>query len=127
MQKCFAQRIIYGSDLNNTRGNWMITVTPKAIETINAIVKEAKKTDPIRVFFAGYSCSGPSYMMAFDKKKDDDVETKVDGFTLIYEKGLEDELKEATVDSVDTPEGPGVVVRVKSTAASACTTCPGCH
>ena len=46
----------------------MITVTPKAVETINAIVKEAKKSDPIRVFFAGYSCSGPSYMMAFDKK-----------------------------------------------------------
>ena len=105
----------------------MITVTPKAVETINAIVKEAKKSDPIRVFFAGYSCSGPSYMMAFDKKKDEDVETKVDGFTLVYEKGLEEELKEAIVDSIDTPEGPGVVVRVKSTGTTACSTCAGCH
>ena len=105
----------------------MITVTPKAIETINAIVKEAKKTDPIRVFFAGYSCSGPAYMMAFDKKKDEDIETKVDGFTLVYEKGLEEELREAVVDSVETPEGPGVVVRVKASGQTACSTCAGCH
>lgn len=105
----------------------MVTVTPKAIETIKSIISESKKTDPIRVFFAGYSCSGPAYMMAFDKQKDGDVEVKTDGFKLIYEKELEAELKEAVVDSVETPEGPGVVVKVKSTGASACSSCAGCH
>jgi iron-sulfur cluster insertion protein len=105
----------------------MVTVTPKATETIKAIIKEAKKTDPIRVFFGGYGCSGPAYMMAFDKKKEDDVEIKVDGFNLIYEKELEPELKEAVVDSIDTPEGPGVVVRVKSSGAGSCSSCAGCH
>jgi Fe-S cluster assembly iron-binding protein IscA len=65
--------------------------------------------------------------MAFDKKKEDDIEVKVDGFNLIYEKELDSEIKEAVVDSVDTPEGPGVVVRVKSTNPSACTSCAGCH
>jgi Fe-S cluster assembly iron-binding protein IscA len=105
----------------------MINVTPKATETIQAIIKEAKKTDPIRIFFAGYSCSGPSYMMAFDKKKEDDIEVKTDGFKLIFEKGIEEEMKDAVVDSVDTPEGPGVVVRVKSTSPSTCTSCAGCH
>ena len=105
----------------------MITVTPKAAETIKSIMKEAKKSEPIRVFFAGYSCSGPAYMMAFDKKKDEDIEVPVDGFKLIYEKELEPELKEAIVDSVDTPDGPGVVVRVKSTEASSCSSCAGCH
>lgn len=105
----------------------MINVTPKATETIQAIIKEAKKTDPIRIFFAGYSCSGPSYMMAFDKKKEDDIEVQTDGFKLIFEKGIEEEMKEAVVDSVDTPEGPGVVVRVKSTSPSTCTSCAGCH
>lgn len=105
----------------------MVTVTPKAIETIKSIITESKKSDPIRVFFAGYSCSGPAYMMAFDKQKDGDVEVKTDGFKLIYEKELEAELKEAVVDSVDTAQGPGVVVRVKSTSASACTSCAGCH
>ena len=105
----------------------MINVTPKATETIQAIIKEAKKTDPIRIFFAGYSCSGPSYMMAFDKKKEDDIEVKTDDFKLIFEKGIEEEMKDAVVDSVDTPEGPGVVVRVKSTSPSTCTSCAGCH
>lgn len=105
----------------------MITVTPKAVETIKDIVKDAKKDDPIRVFFAGYSCSGPAYMMAFDKKKDGDIEVPIDGFNLIYEKDLEEELKEAIVDSVDTPDGPGVVVRVKSAGPSACGSCAGCH
>ena len=105
----------------------MLTVTPKATETIKGIINEAKKSDPIRVFFAGYSCSGPSYMLAFDKQKDEDVVVNVDGFKLIYEKTIEEEIKDAVVDSVDTPEGPGVVVKVKSTGASACTSCPGCH
>jgi len=106
----------------------MVTVTPKAAETIKAILAEEKKDDPIRIFFAGYSCSGPAYMMGFDKKKEGDVEQKVDGFTLVYEKGLEDDLREAVVDSVDTPQGPGVVIRVKSSGPSACgSTCAGCH
>ncbi|HIJ16224.1 MAG TPA: iron-sulfur cluster assembly accessory protein [Thermoplasmata archaeon] len=107
----------------------MVTVTPKATETIKAILTEEKKSEPIRIFFAGFSCSGPSYMMGFDKKKDTDVELKVDGFTLIYEKGLEDELKEAVIDSIDTPQGPGVVVKVKSSGASSSCggTCAGCH
>jgi len=106
----------------------MVTVTPKATDTIKAILTEEKKSEPIRIFFAGFSCSGPSYMMGFDKKKDTDIELKVDGFTLIYEKGLEDELKEAVIDSIDTPQGPGVVVKVKSSGASSCGgTCSGCH
>ena len=37
-----------------------------------------------------------------------------------------EDLKEAIIDSIDTPQGPGVVVKVKSTANS-CTSCPGCH
>lgn len=111
----------------NSEANCMVTVTPKAAETIKSIMKDAKKEDPIRLFFAGYSCSGPAYMMAFDKKKEDDVEVQVDGFKLIYEKDLEGDLKEAVVDSVDTPDGPGVVVRVKSSGPSACGSCAGCH
>jgi len=105
----------------------MVTVTPKAIEAMNKIVDEPKRKGTIRIFFAGFSCSGPSYMMGFDEKKENDVEMKVDGYRLIYEKELEDELKEAIVDSVDTPQGPGVVVRVKPTGETACTSCPGCH
>jgi Fe-S cluster assembly iron-binding protein IscA len=106
----------------------MVTVTPKAAETIKAIVSEDKRDEPIRIFFAGYSCSGPAYMMGFDKKKDEDVELKVDGFKLIYDKELEKDLKEAVVDSVDTPQGPGVIVRVKSSGASSCGgSCAGCH
>lgn len=104
----------------------MVTVTPKAIEVMKSIVEESKRKETIRIFFAGYSCSGPAYMMGFDKKTDNDVEIPADGFRLIYEKDLEEELKDAVVDSVDTPQGPGVVVRLKSTG-SACTSCPGCH
>ncbi|OGS42908.1 MAG: hypothetical protein A3K67_06405 [Euryarchaeota archaeon RBG_16_62_10] len=105
----------------------MVTITPEAIKTMKSIVDEAKRGEPIRIFFAGYSCSGPAYMMGFDKKKDEDVEMKVDGFNIIYEKDLEGELKEAVVDSIETPQGPGIVVRVKAENASACTSCPGCH
>ncbi len=105
----------------------MVTVTPKAVETIKHIIQEDKRNDPIRIFFAGFSCSGPAYMLGFDQKKDDDLEVKADGFKLIYSKDIEKELSEAVIDCVDTPQGPGVVVRVKSSDASACSTCAGCH
>jgi Fe-S cluster assembly iron-binding protein IscA len=106
----------------------MVTVTSKAIKTMNEIVEQSKRGEPIRIFFAGFSCSGPSYMMGFDKKTENDVEQKVDGYTLIYEKGLEEELREAVIDSIDTPQGPGIVVRVKATGPSACASCgAGCH
>jgi iron-sulfur cluster insertion protein len=104
----------------------MVTVTPKAIEAMKTIVDESKRNETIRIFFAGYSCSGPAYMMGFDKKTEKDVEVKADGFNLIYEKDLEEDLKEAIVDSVDTPQGAGVVVRVKN-AGNACSSCAGCH
>ena len=105
----------------------MVTVTPKAIETMKEIVDESKRKEPIRIFFAGYSCSGPAYMMGFDKQKETDAELKVDGFNLIYEKSLEEELKEAVIDSIETPQGKGIVVRVKSAGPSACSSCAGCH
>jgi Fe-S cluster assembly iron-binding protein IscA len=104
----------------------MVTVTPKAIEAMKTIVDESKRGEPIRIFFAGYSCSGPAYMMGFDKATDKDVEIKADGFRIVYEKDLEGELKEAVVDAVETPQGPGVIVKVKS-SSTACTSCPGCH
>jgi len=120
--------IIYGLNLDSGRVIEMITVTPKAIETMKAIVNEDKRKEPIRIFLAGYSCSGPAYMMGFDKQTDKDIEEKVDGFKLIYAKDLEEELKEATVDSIDTAQGPGIVVRVKSKGAPACGGgCAGCH
>ncbi len=99
----------------------MVTVTPKAIEVMKTIVEEPKRKEPIRIFFAGYSCSGPAYMMGFDKKTDNDVEVAADGFRIIYERDLEDDLK-----IVDTPQGPGIVVRLKS-VGSACSSCAGCH
>lgn len=105
----------------------MVTVTEKAIEAMKSIVDESKRGEPIRIFFAGYSCSGPAYMMGFDKKTDKDAEVKVDGFTLIYEKDLEGDLKEAVIDSVETPQGPGVIVKVKASGPSACGSCAGCH
>ncbi len=105
----------------------MVTITPKAVETIKAIVALEKKDDPIRIVMAGYSCSGPAYMMAFDKKKEGDVELKEDGITLIYGKELEEALVDATVDAVDTPQGAGVVVRVKSSESACGGTCAGCH
>lgn len=104
----------------------MVTVTQKAIEVMKTIVEEPKRKEPIRIFFAGYSCSGPAYMMGFDKKTDNDVEVAADGFRIIYERGLEEDLKDAVVDSVDTPQGPGIVVRLKS-VGSACSSCAGCH
>ena len=52
--------------------------------------KGIEATD-IRVFVAGFSCSGPQFNLAIDPAKEGDYSVEIDGFTLRVEQKLIDE------------------------------------
>ncbi|QNF33834.1 iron-sulfur cluster assembly accessory protein [Adhaeribacter swui] len=65
-----------------------ITITPKALAEIKAIMQDKNvPTDyGLRVGVQGGGCSGMSYLLGFDKKKDGDEAYEIDGIQLIMDK-----------------------------------------
>jgi iron-sulfur cluster assembly protein len=65
-----------------------ITITPKALTEVKAIMQDKNvPTDyGLRVGVQGGGCSGMSYLLGFDKKKDSDEAYEVDGIQLIMDK-----------------------------------------
>jgi iron-sulfur cluster insertion protein len=104
-----------------------VIVTDKAAEQLKTLLdKEEKKDSLIRIYFADYSCSGPQYAPALDmEKKEEDLVTNSNGINLVYEKNLEDDLKEFELDYIKTAYGEGFVV--KNPNASCGSDCSGCH
>jgi iron-sulfur cluster insertion protein len=104
-----------------------LIVTDKAAEELKTLLdKEQKKDSLIRIYFAGYGCSGPQYAPALDmEKKEDDLVTNSNGINLVYEKNLEDDLKEFQLDYVKTQYGEGFIV--KNPNATCGPDCGGCH
>ncbi len=102
-------------------------VTDKAAEQLKAILeKEQKKDSLIRIYFAGYGCSGPQYAPALDmEKKEEDVVSNLNGINVVYEKSLEEELKDYELDYIKTPYGEGFIVRNPN--ATCGPSCGGCH
>ncbi|WBA42004.1 HesB/IscA family protein [Hymenobacter canadensis] len=65
-----------------------ISLTPRALEEVRNILNE--KSVPaeygLRVGVQGGGCSGMSYLLGFDKPKDQDETFDLDGVTLIMDK-----------------------------------------
>lgn len=105
----------------------MVNVTPKAAEQLKTLLTNENKLDHmIRIYLAGYGCSGPQYAPALDmEKKEDDVTRTSEGINLVYSKELEQELNEFELDYIETPYGSGFIVRnPNATCGSGCS---GCH
>jgi iron-sulfur cluster insertion protein len=104
-----------------------LIVTDKAAEQLKSLLeKEQKKDSLIRIYFAGYSCSGAQYAPALDmEKKEDDLVTSSNGINIVYEKNLDEDLKEFQLDYITTPYGEGFIVRNPN--ATCGPDCSGCH
>ncbi len=55
-----------------------------AIDTLNEIISENKdKPKSIRIYFAGFGCSGASFGIALDEQNESDAEYNIDGLHFI--------------------------------------------
>jgi iron-sulfur cluster assembly accessory protein len=104
----------------------VVTVTQKAAEQLKPILVNDNANSLIRIYLAGYGCSGPQYAPALDKeKKEDDISITSNGVNIVYSKEFEDELKYYELDYVETPYGSGFIV--KNPNATCGSSCSGCH
>jgi HesB-like selenoprotein len=61
-----------------------VTLPETAVNTLKDILKDNQdRPNNIRVYFAGIGCGGPSFGIALDEQKDDDLEYDIDGLHFI--------------------------------------------
>jgi iron-sulfur cluster assembly protein len=86
----------------------MVTLTPSAVKEVKRMIQqEEKKADGLRLFVKGGGCSGLSYGLNFDEKKQGDHDFEygdlhvfVDPKSYLYLKGI-------TLDYADTLQNKG--------------------
>ena len=95
-----------------------------AISTLKEIIADNQdKPHNVRVYFAGYACSGPNFALALDEEASDDVSCDVDGIHFIMN---QDEF--LTYGNVIIQEMPnrGFVVLVENMPSNDGGGCSGC-
>lgn len=86
-----------------------ITVTPKAAEKVKEFMKQEGREDLLlRVYVSGGGCSGLSYGMGFEEKKDtDDMVIEQNGVKLLIDSYSLSHLKGTEIDYVESLMGAG--------------------
>ena len=82
----------------------------------------------IRVFVAGFSCSGPQFNLAIDPAKEGDYSVEIDGFTLRAEQKLIDEFGGFEIKHFSDGTNSGIYIEPDIKPQSSCSSCGGgCH
>ena len=97
----------------------LIKITEKAKEQLLAVKEEKGNDKPLRVYIAGYGWGGPSFGLALDEQKDEDLELEVDGLKFVYEKELDEAFEYFTIDYTDSGFRKGFTV-VPNTGEASC-------
>lgn len=105
----------------------MISITKKAAaELRNILEKENKKGCGLRIFMAGFGCSGPRYRLTLEKNatKEDKV-TESNGVRIFLDENMDALLSGAEIDYI---ESTGFVINNPNVHASNCgPSCGGCR
>lgn len=78
-----------------------IEVTQKAKEELKRVLKLRKDNKPIRIYVAAYGWGGPSFGLALDEPKEEDIRVDTDDFTFILENYLSENFNSFTIDYSD--------------------------
>ncbi len=86
-----------------------VTLPQTAKDTLNKIISENQdKPASIRIYFAGFACSGPSFGLALDEQNSSDVTYSLDGLNFIMDQAEYAQYGDVTIE--DTGYGFRVVV-----------------
>ena len=71
--------------MNAITENAPVSLTPNAVKEIRRLMTEDgfDSRQLLRIGVKGGGCSGMSYILGFDEKKEDDVEYQADGFSFV--------------------------------------------
>ncbi len=85
-----------------------IALTKEAITEVKRMMaKESREGIALRVGVKGGGCSGLSYFLDFDQKKDKDLEMDFEGIKVVVDPKSDLYLKGTTLDYVDTLQEKG--------------------
>lgn len=79
-----------------------INLTERAKEELKKVIKEKETKKPLRIYLAGHGWGGPSFGIALDEQKDNDVVTEIDDITFVIEEDFADGFENFTVDYSDS-------------------------
>lgn len=98
----------------------IIDLTNKAKEQLLEVKGEKGNEKPLRIYIAGYGWGGPSFGLALDEQKDDDMTMEVEGLDFIYGKELEEAFGKFTVDYTDSGFRKGFTVQPDRGGSGGC-------
>ncbi|MFQ5975923.1 MAG: HesB/IscA family protein [Candidatus Hydrothermarchaeales archaeon] len=106
----------------------MVTITESASQELNKLMEKDERSGlGLRIFTAGFSCSGPQYGLAFDDKpKDGDEVLDCNGVSVFLDSKTKEELDGAEVDYIKSEYGEGFVVK-NPNAEGGCGCGPTCE
>ncbi len=105
----------------------MIEITEAAAAELKQLLEKEKKTDHgLRIFAAGFGCSGIQYGLKLEKSpKNEDVVSESNGIKIFFDKDIRDDIDEIKIDYINNEYGNGFVIDNPSVAKcdSGCSSC----
>lgn len=74
----------------------IINISDIAKEELKKVQEENEK--PVRLYIAGQGWGGPSFGLALDEQKDEDLTREIEGINFVYEDYLEDGFEKVNID-----------------------------
>ncbi|MDR3206486.1 MAG: iron-sulfur cluster assembly accessory protein [Candidatus Methanoplasma sp.] len=108
----------------------MVQITSDAEKFIGELLEKNQKTGyGIKIYLAGFACSGPQFGMSFQEKsgEGDKVDKSSSLFDMFYDNETEEALKDCVIEFIDDPNfGTGLTIRDPNFGG--CSSCGGgCH
>ena len=75
-----------------------INITDTAKEQLKKALSSRKDNKPLRIYIASFGWGGPSFGLALDEQKENDVTYKVDDITFVMEEDIDKNFDSFTID-----------------------------
>lgn len=97
-----------------------------AIDVLKEIISEqTDQPTSVRIYFAGVACSGPSFGLALDEKKESDIAYELEGIEFIMDSQEYTQFGDMLIQ--DMGGGFRVIPEKMKDMQSSCGSCSGCH
>ena len=100
-----------------------IQTNSESIQQLVAVIdKKENRPKSIRIFVAGYACSGPKFGLVIDPSKEDDKVYEEEGLQFVLNEAVYEQFGDFRVEFQD---GGFVVMPLNYDAGGACSSCAG--
>lgn len=106
-----------------------VKISPEALNELKNIIKEKQlESNSLRIFLSGMGWGGPSFNLALDEQKNEDLVTDSDELTFLVEKSLNEQYGVFEIEYFNEDGNTGIFVQPSKTGEeSGCSSCSGCN